>query len=56
MNKKDVLFWIFAFIEAIGISILTLDFFMQGNTYYTMIYILFIISIIGIEYLIYSKK
>lgn len=56
MKTRDVLFWIFAVIQAIVLW----AFVSQGsNNSPTAVFIagpLFAISVIGVEYLIYSKK
>ena len=58
MEKRDWLFWIFAILQ--GYFVLNyLEQTMQGSSdkiIEFVLLILFVISIIGIEYLIYSKK
>ena len=56
MNKSDAWFWIFALVQGISLWLLLAVSNLPENDNIAYLITLLIISVIGIEYLIYSKK
>ena len=56
MNRRDIWFWIFALVQGITLWLLLAISDLPESNITAYVITLLIFSIIGIEYLIYSKK